>query len=102
MYRKEIVYDRATRDYAMYVDDLLIGFASTYHAAEVELDQYVYDLLEQGLIDELPAAERYGTCDEPTENGTPCGCHFLLPPDPSAIVLCPACGSSAIIEPAYA
>lgn len=45
MYRKEIVYDRETRDYAMYLDGELMGFARTYHDAEVELDRIAYELL---------------------------------------------------------
>ena len=39
MERKEIIYDRETRDYAMYLDGELVGFARTYHEAEVTLDQ---------------------------------------------------------------
>lgn len=45
MYRKEIVYDRETRDYAMYLDGELVGFARTYHEAEVALDQLVFELM---------------------------------------------------------
>ena len=45
MYRKEIVYDRETRDYAMYLDGELVGFARTYHEAEVTLDQLVFELM---------------------------------------------------------
>lgn len=45
MYRKEIVYDRETHDYAMYLDGELVGFARTYHEAEVRLDQLVFDLM---------------------------------------------------------
>lgn len=45
MYRKEIVYDRETRDFAMYLDGELVGFARTYHEAEVDLDSLVFDLL---------------------------------------------------------
>ena len=45
MYRKTIVYDRDSRDYAMYLDGELIGFARTYHEAEVTLDQLVFELL---------------------------------------------------------
>lgn len=45
MYRKEIVYDRETRDFAMYLDGELIGFARTYHEAEVELDCLVLELI---------------------------------------------------------
>jgi hypothetical protein len=52
MYRKEIVYDRETRDFAMYLDGELVGFARTYHEAEVELDRLVYDLLSHNTIQE--------------------------------------------------
>ena len=45
MYRKEIVYDRETRDYAMYLDGELVGFARTYHEAEITLDQLVFELM---------------------------------------------------------
>lgn len=45
MYRKEIVYDRETRDYAMFLDDELVGYARTYHEAEVTLDQLIHELL---------------------------------------------------------
>jgi hypothetical protein len=45
MYQKEIVYDRETRDYAMYLDGELVGFARTYHEAEVTLDQLVFELI---------------------------------------------------------
>lgn len=44
-YRKEIVYDRETRDYAMYLDGELVGFARTYHEAEVTLDRLVFELM---------------------------------------------------------
>lgn len=45
MYRKEIVYDRETRDYACFLNGELVGFAANYHAAEVFLDTLVYELL---------------------------------------------------------
>ncbi len=45
MYRKEILYDRETRDYAMYLDGELVGFARTYQEAESTLDQLVFELL---------------------------------------------------------
>lgn len=48
MNRKEIVYNRATRDYAMYLDGELMGFERTYHSAEVQLDQLVFDMLMDG------------------------------------------------------
>lgn len=40
MYRKEIVYDRETLDYAMYLDGELVGYARTYTEA---LDQLVFE-----------------------------------------------------------
>lgn len=45
LYRKEIVFDRETRDYAMYLDGELVGFARSYHEAEVTLDQLVFELI---------------------------------------------------------
>lgn len=45
MYQKEIVYDPETHDYAMYLDGELVGFARTYHEAEVTLDQLVFELM---------------------------------------------------------
>ena len=50
MYLKEITYDRATRDYAMYLDGELIGFARTYHEAEVTLDRLVFALLSSDYL----------------------------------------------------
>ena len=44
MYRKQIVHDRATRDYAMYLDGELVGFARTYQEAEVTLNQLIFEL----------------------------------------------------------
>lgn len=45
MYEKEIVYDPETRDFAVYLDGELMGFARNYHEAEVMLDELIYDLL---------------------------------------------------------
>lgn len=42
---KEIVYSREDRDYKMLLDGECIGFARTYHQAEVTLDQVMYELL---------------------------------------------------------
>jgi hypothetical protein len=39
------VYDRETHDYAMYLDGELVGFARTYHEAEITLDQLVFELM---------------------------------------------------------
>ncbi len=45
MYRKEIIYDYETHDYACYLDGELVGFARTYHEAEVTLDQMTMELI---------------------------------------------------------
>jgi hypothetical protein len=39
---KEIIYDRTTRDYALYLDGELVGFAGSYHEGEIKLDQLIY------------------------------------------------------------
>lgn len=44
--RKEILYDRETRDYAMYLDGELVGFAPNYRDAEVELDRLALELAQ--------------------------------------------------------
>ncbi len=45
MYRKEIVYDTETHDFAMYLNGELVGFAPSYQEAEAELDELVFDLI---------------------------------------------------------
>jgi hypothetical protein len=45
MYKKEILYDPETRDFAMYLDGELVGFARTYQEAEVTLDELVFELI---------------------------------------------------------
>ena len=45
VYRKEICYDRETRDYAMYLDGELVGFQRNYREAEITLDQLVFELM---------------------------------------------------------
>lgn len=46
MYRKTIVYDRETHDYAMYLDEELVGFARTHAEAEMTLDHLVLELVQ--------------------------------------------------------
>jgi hypothetical protein len=58
---REIVYDRAAKDYCATVDGNLIGFYPSYIAAETACDEYVYDLLAHG--DFRTAAELDGGCD---------------------------------------
>lgn len=47
-YRKTYSYNRQDNDYAMYLDDALIGFAATATEAQRRLDALVYDLLTKG------------------------------------------------------
>lgn len=39
---REIIYDRETRDYALYLDGEFVGYAGSYHAGEIKLDQLIY------------------------------------------------------------
>jgi hypothetical protein len=55
---KHIIYDRETRDYAMYLDAQLIGFARTHHEAETSLDE---------LVDEIQRHTRATTADMAAE-----------------------------------
>ncbi|NTW04172.1 MAG: hypothetical protein HGA19_23375 [Oscillochloris sp.] len=52
MYEKTITYDPETRDFAMYLDGELVGFARTYQEAEVTLDQIVFELLSGQYVRE--------------------------------------------------
>jgi len=56
-YRKEIVYSRETRDFAMYLDGELVGFARTYYEAEITLDQLVYELLSTSVVGQVEQAQ---------------------------------------------
>lgn len=50
MYTKEIIYDSETRDFAMYLDGELVGFARTYQEAEQTLNELIYELLHGGYL----------------------------------------------------
>lgn len=61
-YVKAVNYDVTTRDFAAFLNDELVGFYATYHAAEVALDALVYDLLtrqadEAAYVDSLVTVE---------------------------------------------
>lgn len=67
MYRKEICYDRETHDYAMYIDGELVGFARTYHEAEIWLDQLVFELMSgQFFAGDQPARAAVAAAEEAT------------------------------------
>lgn len=83
-YTKETAYDRETKDYAMHLNGELVGFARTYHEAEVTLDQLVYELLatqqapyssEATMVAANPelALTAY-ECDAPIEITAAAGC----------------------------
>lgn len=46
-FRKEIVYDRESRDYAMYLNGELVGYARSYSEAEIALDNLVFEILSR-------------------------------------------------------
>lgn len=54
---RTIQYDRLTHDYACYLDDQFIGFASSYVQAENTLDQIVRDRLNWQAREERAAKE---------------------------------------------
>ena len=57
MYTKRIEYDPEARDFAMYLNDELVGFARTYQEAEQTLDELVYELImERRREQDEPAA----------------------------------------------
>ena len=45
MFRRNIMYNRATQDFAMYLDGTLVGYAHSYLQAEAVLDQLMLELL---------------------------------------------------------
>lgn len=54
MYRKAIVKDHETGDWAMYLDDELVGYARTYQEAEQTVDQLVFELMSGQMLREQP------------------------------------------------
>lgn len=56
--RKEIVYDRETRDYACYLNGELVEYARTYHDGEMLLNQLALQMLQ------AEATYRYQFLDE--------------------------------------
>jgi len=64
LYRKEVVYDRKTGDFAMYINDEFVGYAADSRQAKTELDTLVYNLLTKGA---LPAVEQTPRTDYAAE-----------------------------------
>lgn len=59
MYEKDIQYDPETRDFAMYLDGEIVGFARTYQEAEQTLDQLVWELVNgQYFRETVPVAKK--------------------------------------------
>lgn len=58
MYHREIVYDREMHSFAMYLDKELVGFANSYHEAEVTLDQLVFELMSGQFFRETDADQK--------------------------------------------
>lgn len=53
--QREIIYDRDTRDYALYLDGELVGFARTCAEAETILDECIYRALVHRPLTEAEA-----------------------------------------------
>ncbi len=77
-YRKEIVFDRETRDFAMYLDGELVGYARTYHEAEITLDELVYELLSSGATATASALDGDSDVDECAGEGDCPDCDSLI------------------------
>lgn len=48
--RKEVRYERSTRDYSLWIDDRYVGSAPTHTAATTRLDELVSDMLTHNAI----------------------------------------------------
>lgn len=46
MYKKEIKWDRETKDFAMYLDGTLVGYARSYLEGEITLNNLVHETLK--------------------------------------------------------
>ena len=44
-YAKAIVYEHEGREFSMWLDNILVGYARTYQEAEESLDELIYELL---------------------------------------------------------
>lgn len=78
-YAKVIQYDRETKDYAMYLDGELVGFARTQAEAENTLDALVFELLSAPApVAEAVESRRETLAEtadiEATTIPTPCPC----------------------------
>lgn len=58
MYQKEIKFDRASKDYALFLDGECVGYARTYLEGETTLNALVAELLERDAqtTEQQPAA----------------------------------------------
>lgn len=52
MYVKEIRYCRETKDYALYLNGEIVGYARSYHEGEIALNELVYELLQAAPFQE--------------------------------------------------
>jgi hypothetical protein len=57
-YAKAICYAPASRDFAMYLDGELVGFARNYAEAEQTLDELVYELINGDYFRAAPEAPK--------------------------------------------
>lgn len=45
---REIKFDRATRDFALYLDGVFVGYANSYSEGERKLDELAFEALVHG------------------------------------------------------
>src|SRR5690606_30623393 len=53
---KAVVYEPGGREFSMWLDGIIVGYAPTRQEAEETLDELVYDLLNRGHLDAKLAA----------------------------------------------
>jgi hypothetical protein len=56
LYEKAVIYEPEGREFSMWLDGVIVGYAPTRQEAEETLDELVYDLLNRGHLDAKLAA----------------------------------------------
>lgn len=113
-YAREIVYSPETKDYAMYLNGELIGFARTHHDAEVTIDELVRSTLTHAAPEPAPVPDAldrdcrpiprcfdcdavlgdYGRCEECDDRAYAATAPVALAP-----LYCPCGNRALILEP---
>lgn len=70
---REIVYDKESRDFAMYLNGELVGFARTHHDAEVTIDELVHSTLTHAAPEPAPVTDTSDLNARPIPRCADCG-----------------------------